>query len=92
MPSANSGEPHARRRSTPSSTAAVALVPVALTFTGWMLTQGYSPVVAVATTSAMMTVTMTLSRGRLIGLQPVNARTGALLSSESMVFLQEDAR
>ncbi|PWK90384.1 hypothetical protein C8D88_101400 [Lentzea atacamensis] len=92
MSAANSREHHSRRRPPSPSTATAALVPVAFIFTGWMLTQGYSPVVSVATTSAVMAVTMTLSRGRLVGFKPVNSRVGVLPPSETMVIWQEDAR
>lgn len=60
------GAPHPRRQR-PTSTASTVLLAVsAFLFTGWMLAHGHSPVVAVSTTSAVLAVTITLSRSRLL--------------------------
>ncbi|MGI5504135.1 hypothetical protein [Lentzea sp. CA-135723] len=71
MRSATSGEPRSYKRPDPPNAGAVALALIAFAFTGWMLTQGHSPAVSVATASSIMAVTMTLSRGRIVGFRPV---------------------
>lgn len=71
MRSATNGEPRSYKRPAPSNAGAVTLALIAFAFTGWMLTQGYSPVVSVATASSIMAVTTTLSRGRIVGFRPV---------------------
>ncbi|MFJ5988135.1 hypothetical protein [Lentzea sp. NPDC092896] len=71
MRSATNGELPPYRRPIPSNASGVAFALIAFVFTGWMLTQGYSPVVSVATASSVMVVTTTLSRGRVVGFRPV---------------------
>lgn len=86
------GAPHSRRRCSSSATSTVLLVVTAFVFTGWMLTQGHSPVVAVSTASAVMAVTTTLSRSRLIGIRPFSARFGLLPPSDPPVIWQDNER
>ncbi|GGU68988.1 hypothetical protein [Lentzea flava] len=82
------GAPHPRRKcSTSPTTSSVLLAVTAFVFTGWMLAQGHSPVVAVATTSAVLAVTTTLSRSRLF-----SARFGPLPPANPMVIWQDDER
>ncbi|NKE55841.1 hypothetical protein FXN61_02975 [Lentzea sp. PSKA42] len=87
-----SGAPHSRRRCSASATSTVLLVVTAFAFTGWMLTQGHSPVVAVSTASAVMAVTITLSRSRLISIRPFSARFGVLPPSDPPVIWQDSER
>jgi hypothetical protein len=82
-----SGAPHSRRRCSSSATGAVVLAVTAFVFTGWMLAQGHSPVVAVSTASAVLVVTTTLSRSR-----PFSARFGPLPPANPMVIWQDDER
>ena len=84
--------PHSRRRCPSSGTSTFLLVVTAFVFTGWMLDQGHSPIVAVATTGAVMTVTTTLSRSRLIGIRPFSARFGVLPPSDPPVIWQDNER
>jgi hypothetical protein len=84
--------PHSRRRCSSSGPSTVLLVVTAFVFTGWMLTQGHSPVVAVATTGAVMAVTTTLSRSRLIGIRPFSARFGVLPPSDPPMIWQDTER
>ncbi|HEX7302171.1 hypothetical protein [Lentzea sp.] len=48
----------------------MALTLIAFGFTGWMLTQGYTPTMSVATAGAVMAITTTLGRARIVGLRP----------------------
>ncbi|MDX8034688.1 hypothetical protein SK803_31105 [Lentzea sp. BCCO 10_0856] len=82
------GALHPRRRcSTANSTNTVLLAATAFVFTGWMLAQGHSPVVAVSTASAVLAVTTTLGRSRLF-----SARFGPLPPANPMVIWQDDER
>jgi hypothetical protein len=81
------GALHPRRKCSTSTTSSVLLAPTAFVFTGWMLAQGHSPVVAVATTTAVLTVTTTLSRSRLF-----SARFGPLPPANPMVIWQDEQR
>lgn len=87
MTTPHSGAPHSRRRCSTSATSTVLLVVTAFLFTGWMLAQGHSPVVAVSTASAVLVVTTTLSRSR-----PFSARFGPLPPAKPMVIWQDDER
>lgn len=80
------GALHPRRRCSSSATGTVLLAVTAFLFTGWMLAQGHSPVVAVATTGAVLAVTTTLSRSR-----PFSARFGPLPPATTVVW-QDDER
>ncbi|MEV6240052.1 hypothetical protein [Lentzea sp. NPDC051838] len=82
-----SGALHPRRKCSTSTTSTVLLAATAFVFTGWMLAQGHSPVVAVATTSAVLAVTTTLGRSRLF-----SARFGPLPPASPMVVWQDDER
>lgn len=81
------GALHPRRRCSSSATGTVLLAVTAFLFTGWMLAQGHSPVVAVATASAVLAVTTTLSRSR-----PFSARFGPLPPAIPTVIWQDDER
>ncbi|MGW6934270.1 hypothetical protein ACWGE0_29720 [Lentzea sp. NPDC054927] len=82
-----SGALHPRRRCSTSATSTVLLAATAFLFAGWMLAQGYSPVVAVSTTSAVLAVTTTLSRSRLF-----TARFGPLPPANQTVIWQDGER
>ena len=86
------GAPHPRRRCSSHGPSTVLLVLLAFAFTGWMITQGHTPFAAVATASAVMAVTTTLSRSRLISLRPFSARFGVLPPSDPPVVWQEGER
>lgn len=92
MSSPSSGAPHSRRRCSSHAPSTVLLVLIAFGFTGWMITQGHTPVAAVATSSAVMAVTITLSRSRLIGFRPFSARFGVLPPSDPPVIWQDSER
>ena len=81
------GALHPRRRCSTSTTSTVLLAATAFLFTGWMLAQGHSPVVAVATTGAVLAVTTTLSRSR-----PFSARFGPLPPAAPTEIWQDDER
>ncbi|RAS68394.1 hypothetical protein C8D87_102459 [Lentzea atacamensis] len=81
------GALHPRRKCTTSTASTVLLAATAFVFTGWMLAQGHSPVVAVATTSAVLAVTTTVSRSRLF-----SARFGPLPPANPMVIWQGEER
>lgn len=80
-----SGASHSRRRCSTSGASTIVLAVSAFLFTAWMLAHGHSPVAAVSTTSAVLVVTTTLSRSRLLG-----ARFGSLPSNGTVVLLQDN--
>ncbi|WP_329788642.1 hypothetical protein V1227_29590 [Lentzea sp. DG1S-22] len=82
-----SGALHPRRRCSPSGSSTVLLAALAFPFTGWMLGQGHSPVAAIATTSAVLAVTVALG-----GSRPLTARFGPLPPAGPMVIWQEEQR
>ncbi|SEP78574.1 hypothetical protein SAMN05216188_101480 [Lentzea xinjiangensis] len=86
-PTPPTGAAHARRRCSTSGTGIVVLAVTAFVFTGWMIAYGYSPVIAVATASALLAVTATVSRSR-----PFSARFGPLPPANPVVFWQDDQR
>ncbi|GHH36634.1 hypothetical protein [Lentzea cavernae] len=81
------GALHPRRRCSTSGSSTVLLATAAFLFTGWMLANHHSPVASVATTTAVLAVTITLSRSR-----PFTARFGPLPPANPMVIWQEDER
>lgn len=78
----NVGAPHPaglnRRRPAPVSAGLVVLTAITFLFTGWMITCGHSPQVAVLTSGAVLLVTTTLGRSALAGARPFTARFGFL--------------
>ncbi|MFD5827385.1 hypothetical protein [Lentzea sp. NPDC060358] len=81
------GAVHPRRRCSASGTGIVLLALITFGFAAWMIARDYEPVVAIASASALLTVTTTLSRSR-----PFSARFGLLPLTGSTTVWENEQR